>query len=117
MLTTNQLARKSGVASHVVRFEARVGLVRSGRRRGNGYRLFDRSEVVRLGFIHFRVVNKTSRVTESTIAPRWCQRAALRCKRPASPKIAQTRLQLLRSMGTGRSCFAGEVKPWIKTCL
>jgi DNA-binding transcriptional MerR regulator len=51
MLTINQLARKSGVAPHVVRFYARVGLIRPSHRRDNGYRLFDRSEVARLAFI------------------------------------------------------------------
>jgi DNA-binding transcriptional MerR regulator len=51
MLTINQLARQSDVASHVVRFYARIGLIRPSRRRDNGYRLFDRSEVARLGFI------------------------------------------------------------------
>lgn len=51
MLTINQLAQHSGVAPHVVRFYARVGLIRPSRRRDNGYRLFDRSEVARLGFI------------------------------------------------------------------
>jgi len=51
MLTINQLARYSGVAPHVVRFYARIGLIRLSHRRDNGYRLFDRSEVARLGFI------------------------------------------------------------------
>jgi len=88
MLTTNQLARQSGAASHVVRFYARVGLIRPSCRRWNGYRLFDRSEVGRLGFIHLGVVNKTNWVTEPTIAPRPSQCTALRRKRPASPKIA-----------------------------
>jgi len=51
MLTINQLARHSGVAPHVVRFYARIGLIHPSRRRDNGYRLFDRSEVARLGFV------------------------------------------------------------------
>ncbi len=51
MLTVNQLARQGGIAPHVVRFDARIGLIRPSRRHDNGYRLFDKSEVARLGFI------------------------------------------------------------------
>jgi DNA-binding transcriptional MerR regulator len=51
MLTVSQLARQGGVAAHVVRFYARIGLIRPSRRHDNGYRLFDKSEVARLGFI------------------------------------------------------------------
>ena len=42
---------KAGIAPHVVRFDARIGLIRPSRRHDNGYRLFDKSEVARLGFI------------------------------------------------------------------
>ncbi len=51
MLTVNQLGRQGGVPAHVVRFYARIGLIRPSRRHDNGYRLFDKSEVARLGFI------------------------------------------------------------------
>jgi mercuric resistance transcriptional repressor protein MerD len=51
MLTVSQLARQGGVAAHVVRFYVRIGLIRPSRRHDNGYRLFDKSAVARLGFI------------------------------------------------------------------
>ncbi|MCG6863255.1 MAG: MerR family transcriptional regulator [Chromatiaceae bacterium] len=50
MLTINELAQQCAVATHVVRFYAPIGLIRPSRRH-NGYRLFDKSEVARLGFI------------------------------------------------------------------
>jgi DNA-binding transcriptional MerR regulator len=36
MLTISQLARHSGVTPHVVRFYARIGLIRPSSRRDNG---------------------------------------------------------------------------------
>jgi DNA-binding transcriptional MerR regulator len=50
MLTVSQLARQGAVAAHVVRYYVRIGLIHPNHRHENGYRLFDKSEVARLGF-------------------------------------------------------------------
>jgi DNA-binding transcriptional MerR regulator len=51
MPTINRLVRQSREVPHVVSFYACMGLIRSSRRRDNGYRLLARSEVARIGFI------------------------------------------------------------------
>jgi len=96
MLTINQLAQHSGVAPHVVRFYARVGLIRPSRRRDNGYRLFDRSEVARLGFIRAAkhlgfTLNEIRRIitrADSARSPRPDVRALMR------ERIASNRARL-----------------------
>lgn len=47
----NELARCSGLPAHVVRYYARIGLLRPGRDPGNGYRVFGRRDVTRLCII------------------------------------------------------------------
>jgi DNA-binding transcriptional MerR regulator len=51
MMTVNDLSRRTGVTSHAVRYYSRIGLLKPGRNPDNGYRLFDRSDLVRLKFI------------------------------------------------------------------
>lgn len=45
------LARKSEMTTHVVRYYARIGLLKPGRNPHNGYKVFRRSDVTRLRFI------------------------------------------------------------------
>lgn len=51
MLTVHELADRSGAPSHVVRYYARIGLLRSVAKKDNGYRLFATEDVDRLRFI------------------------------------------------------------------
>lgn len=51
LLTVNQVARETGVPAHTVRYYTRIGLLRPGRRRDNGYKQFTAREVQRLNFI------------------------------------------------------------------
>jgi DNA-binding transcriptional MerR regulator len=50
-MTVNELARRARVAPHVVRYYARIGLLRAVRQPGSGYRLFTERECRRLRFI------------------------------------------------------------------
>ncbi len=51
MLTVNELATRSGVPSHVVRYYVRIGLIHPAGQQDNGYRLFAPSDAGRLRFI------------------------------------------------------------------
>ncbi|RUM94549.1 MAG: MerR family transcriptional regulator [Thiothrix sp.] len=51
MLTVSQLATRSDSAPHVVRYYARIGLIRFVGRQQNGYRLFKSQDAARLRFI------------------------------------------------------------------
>lgn len=51
MMTVNELALESGVATHVVRYYVRIGLIQPQGQQSNGYRLFSRKEVNRIRFI------------------------------------------------------------------
>lgn len=50
-LTVKDLARSAGVPDHVVRFYARIGLVRAARTAANGYRHFVQSDTKRIRFV------------------------------------------------------------------
>lgn len=50
-MTVIELARKSGVASHVVRYYTRRGLLHPVSNSGNGYKTYEHADVARLGFI------------------------------------------------------------------
>jgi len=50
-MTVIELARQVGVAPHVVRYYARVGLLKPGRNPANGYRSFGHGDLERLRFI------------------------------------------------------------------
>jgi len=49
--TVAEAAARAGVAPHVVRYYARIGLLRPGRNPANGYRLFSDRDVARLRFV------------------------------------------------------------------
>ncbi len=51
MMTVSQLSRHGGIAPHVVRYYARIGLLEPRRDPGNGYKLFSHGDVRRLRFI------------------------------------------------------------------
>ena len=51
MLTVNELATQADAPAHVVRYYARIGLLKPRRHRENGYRLFGRQDARRLRFI------------------------------------------------------------------
>lgn len=51
MMTVLELARKSGVSPHVVRYYTRLGLLRPLSNPQNGYRMFTEPDVARLKFI------------------------------------------------------------------
>ena len=50
-MTVNEVARRARVAPHIVRYYARIGLLRTVRQPGSGYRLFTERECRRLRFI------------------------------------------------------------------
>jgi MerR family Zn(II)-responsive transcriptional regulator of zntA len=50
-MTVNEIARRTGVPSHTVRYYTRIGLLRPARRRDNGYKEFTTLELQRLHFI------------------------------------------------------------------
>jgi DNA-binding transcriptional MerR regulator len=50
-MKVSDVARRSGVPAHVVRYYTRVGLLRPAREQSNGYRVFTQSDVSRLHFI------------------------------------------------------------------
>lgn len=50
-MTVKELARRAGVADHVVRFYARAGLIRPARQAANGYRQFTPPDAKRIRFI------------------------------------------------------------------
>ena len=47
-MLVNELAKKSGVEAHVVRYYTRIGLLQPQRNPGNGYQLFGRDDRWRL---------------------------------------------------------------------
>lgn len=51
IMTVSQLSMYGGVTSHVVRYYARIGLLKPQRDPGNGYKLFSSADVDRLHFI------------------------------------------------------------------
>ncbi len=51
MMTVSELSKRGGIAPHVVRYYARIGLLDPARDPGNGYKLFSRDDVGRLAFI------------------------------------------------------------------
>ncbi len=51
MMTVSELSRQGRVASHVVRYYSRIGLLSPARHPDNGYKLFSRSDISRLRFI------------------------------------------------------------------
>lgn len=51
MMTVSQLSKRSGVAPHVVRYYARIGLLTPARHPDNGYQLFTRDDTARLRFV------------------------------------------------------------------
>jgi DNA-binding transcriptional MerR regulator len=51
MLTVNELAIQSNAPAHVVRYYARIGLIKPRRHQKNGYRLFRPKDANRLRFI------------------------------------------------------------------
>jgi DNA-binding transcriptional MerR regulator len=50
-MKVSEVVRRSGVPAHVVRYYARVGLLRPAREESNGYRVFTQTDVSRLHFI------------------------------------------------------------------
>lgn len=50
-MVVNELARKVGVQPHVVRYYARIGLLKPARNPQNDYQLFNNQDVERLRFI------------------------------------------------------------------
>jgi len=51
MMKVREVARRSGVADHVVRYYTRIGLLNPSRNRHNGYKEYKDSDVSRLRFI------------------------------------------------------------------
>lgn len=51
MMTVSQLSKHSGIAPHVVRYYARIGLLAPARHPDNGYQLFSRDDIARLRFV------------------------------------------------------------------
>ncbi len=51
MITTNVLAQKTGVPIDTVRHYTRIGLLKPERMKSNGYKVYQHSDAVRLGFI------------------------------------------------------------------
>lgn len=50
-MTVTELARRAGVTPHVVRYYARIGLLKPGRSRENNYQLFTRQDLICLRFV------------------------------------------------------------------
>ena len=50
-MIVNELAKETGVAPHVVRYYARIGLLKPERNSFNGYKLFSFEDIHRLEFI------------------------------------------------------------------
>ncbi|HKK13210.1 MAG TPA: MerR family transcriptional regulator [Gammaproteobacteria bacterium] len=50
-MVVNELARKVGIRPHVVRYYARIGLLKPTRHPGNDYQLFNHRDLDRLRFI------------------------------------------------------------------
>lgn len=50
-MIVSELAVRCGIAAHVVRYYARIGLLTPTRDPENGYKLFNRDDVVRMRFI------------------------------------------------------------------
>lgn len=50
-MIVNELSKQTGIAPHVVRYYARIGLLQPTRHPENGYKLFGYSDVRRLRFI------------------------------------------------------------------
>lgn len=51
MLTVSELATRSNVSGHVVRYYTRIGLIKPAAHQENGYRLFKNTDAARLRFI------------------------------------------------------------------
>ena len=51
MMTVSELSKRGGLAPHVIRYYARIGLLEPARNPENGYKLFVASDVERLRFI------------------------------------------------------------------
>lgn len=51
MFTVNELATRAAAPAHVVRYYARIGLLKPRRHQENGYRLFGKQDAQRLRFI------------------------------------------------------------------
>jgi MerR family Zn(II)-responsive transcriptional regulator of zntA len=103
MMTVSEISREGGVAPHVVRYYARIGLLNPDRNPDNGYRHFAQADVQRLRFIRQAqslgfTLEQVSQVLEESDAGRSpCAdvRAILRERiRENREKIAElTRLQ------------------------
>lgn len=52
MMTVSQFAKRADVAPHVIRYYARIGLLKPRRQSGSDYKLFTAADVKRLHFIH-----------------------------------------------------------------
>ena len=50
-MIVSELAQKAGIPAHVVRYYARIGLLKPNRHPENGYKLFRRDDVHRIRFI------------------------------------------------------------------
>ena len=50
-MIVSELAQKAGVPAHVVRYYARIGLLKPNRHPENGYKLFRRDDIHRIHFI------------------------------------------------------------------
>lgn len=50
-MIVSELAKSSGIPAHVVRYYARIGLLRPVRNPENGYKLFKQDDIARLRFI------------------------------------------------------------------
>lgn len=51
MITVNKISKHTGISAHAVRYYSKIGLLKPRRNPDNGYRSFDRSDVVRVRFI------------------------------------------------------------------
>jgi len=50
-MIVSELAQKAGIPAHVVRYYARIGLLKPNRHPENGYKLFKRDDIHRIRFI------------------------------------------------------------------
>ena len=50
-MIVSELAQQAGIPAHVVRYYARIGLLKPNRHPDNGYKLFRRDDVHRIHFI------------------------------------------------------------------
>ena len=89
-MIVSELALRSGVAPHVVRYYSRIGLLVPRRDPGNGYQLFNQDDLLRLRFIrHAQSLGFTLEDIQEILA--YEERSASPC--PKVRKILAQRIE------------------------